>query len=244
MNVGIGRLALSGITTGGSNVGVGMEALTRLTGGSSNFALGGYALANLTTSGQNVAIGYLAGTRIQTGDRNILIGYQSGYGAAADQTGVSDNVCIGNYAGKHLSTGQDKNVLIGSNAGINCTGDDNTMIGFDAGYGVTSGVSNIIIGHYAGYRQTTLSNLLIVDNQLRADAATEQSNAILYGVMAATPAGQTLRINATATISGDLDHDGSNVGFYGTAPVAKQTGVAVTAAGIHAALVNLGLIAA
>lgn len=34
------------------------------------------------------------------------------------------------------------------------------------------------------------------------------------------------------------------VGFYGTAPVAKQTGVAVSAAGIHAALVALGLIAA
>ena len=41
-----------------------------------------------------------------------------------------------------------------------------------------------------------------------------------------------------------LDHDGSTVGFYGTAPIAKQTGVAVTAAGLHAALVNLGLIAA
>lgn len=32
------------------------------------------------------------------------------------------------------------------------------------------------------------------------------------------------------------------VGFYGTTPVAKQTGVAVSAAGVHAALVNLGLI--
>ncbi len=41
-----------------------------------------------------------------------------------------------------------------------------------------------------------------------------------------------------------LDHDGSTAGFYGTTPVAKQTGVAVTAAAIHAALVNLGLIGA
>jgi len=36
----------------------------------------------------------------------------------------------------------------------------------------------------------------------------------------------------------------NDVGFYNTAPVAQQTGVAVTAAGIHAALVNLGLITA
>ena len=35
-----------------------------------------------------------------------------------------------------------------------------------------------------------------------------------------------------------------NVGFYGTTPIAKQTGVAIDAAGIHAALVALGLIAA
>lgn len=34
------------------------------------------------------------------------------------------------------------------------------------------------------------------------------------------------------------------LGFYSTTPIAKQAGVAVSAAGIHAALVNLGLIAA
>jgi len=34
------------------------------------------------------------------------------------------------------------------------------------------------------------------------------------------------------------------LGFYGTAAIAQQTGVAVTDAGIHAALVALGLITA
>jgi hypothetical protein len=37
---------------------------------------------------------------------------------------------------------------------------------------------------------------------------------------------------------------GDKIGFYGAAAVAQQTGVAVSAAGIHAALVNLGLITA
>lgn len=41
-----------------------------------------------------------------------------------------------------------------------------------------------------------------------------------------------------------LTLDTGTLGFYGTAPIAKPTGVAVTAAGIHAALVSLGLIAA
>jgi hypothetical protein len=45
-------------------------------------------------------------------------------------------------------------------------------------------------------------------------------------------------------IDGALNHDGTTIGFYNTTPIAKQTGVAVTAAGIHAALVALGLIAA
>jgi hypothetical protein len=45
-------------------------------------------------------------------------------------------------------------------------------------------------------------------------------------------------------ITGALDHEGTTVGFYNTTPIVKQTGVAVSTAAIHAALVNLGLIAA
>jgi hypothetical protein len=40
------------------------------------------------------------------------------------------------------------------------------------------------------------------------------------------------------------DGSGPAIGFFGTAPAARPTGVAVTAAGIHAALVTLGLITA
>lgn len=53
-----------------------------------------------------------------------------------------------------------------------------------------------------------------------------------------------VKCDAAIEIDGALNHDGSTVGFYGETPVAKQTGVAVDAAGIHAALVNLGLIGA
>ncbi len=45
-------------------------------------------------------------------------------------------------------------------------------------------------------------------------------------------------------IDGALNHDGTTIGFHGTTPITKQTGVEVTAAGVHAALVNLGLISA
>lgn len=54
----------------------------------------------------------------------------------------------------------------------------------------------------------------------------------------------SFRVQGTMEMDGALNHDGATVGFYGTVPVAQQAGVAVTAAAIHAALVNLGLITA
>ncbi len=51
-------------------------------------------------------------------------------------------------------------------------------------------------------------------------------------------------INTDINITGALNHDGATVGFYATTPIAQQTGVAVTAAGIHAAIVALGLFTA
>ena len=55
--------------------------------------------------------------------------------------------------------------------------------------------------------------------------------------------GQPLVV-VTATGAIRVGRTGGTVGFYGTTPIALQTGVAVTAGGIHAALVALGLITA
>ena len=52
-------------------------------------------------------------------------------------------------------------------------------------------------------------------------------------------------VGAATLIGGDLERitvDGTGIGFFATTPAARPTGVAVTAAGIHAALVTLGLI--
>lgn len=55
--------------------------------------------------------------------------------------------------------------------------------------------------------------------------------------------GNSLIVN-TADKRVRIGNSDSYIGFYGTAPIVQQTGVAVTAGGIHAALVNLGLITA
>jgi len=57
-------------------------------------------------------------------------------------------------------------------------------------------------------------------------------------------AADAVNINDNNTGAVNIAASGGKVGFYGATPIAKQTGVAVSAAGIHAALVNLGLIAA
>jgi hypothetical protein len=65
-----------------------------------------------------------------------------------------------------------------------------------------------------------------------------------WQVIATPPSGCTLNFGPGVTPSGlSLNPSGGGIGFYGAAPVTKQTGVAVTTAAIHAALTSLGLIA-
>jgi len=56
--------------------------------------------------------------------------------------------------------------------------------------------------------------------------------------------GRNIQVGKTAgtKIATEGGASGQKLGFFGATPVVQQTGVAVTAAGIHAALVNLGLI--
>jgi hypothetical protein len=56
-------------------------------------------------------------------------------------------------------------------------------------------------------------------------------------------AGNPVIVN-TGTSAIRIGATGGTVGFYGTTPIALQTGVAVTAGGVHAAMVALGLITA
>ena len=192
-NIGIGENVLNFLTTGYRNIGIGYDALTSATTDYQNIGIGIYALSRLTgTARDNTAIGYRSQRYLQTGNYNFSLGSNS---LQNNKVG-SGNIAIGTFA------------LLGNLSNYNLA------IGYNSGRLLTSGNSNIFLGYTSGYRQTTNSNLLIVDNQLRADVATEATNSILYGTMAATPASQTLRINAETHISG-------NVGIGTASPTAK-----------------------
>jgi hypothetical protein len=119
----------------------------------------------------------------------------------------ANNVIIGKNAGMSLI--ESHNVIIGANSLFSATSArTNVAIGRNSGFSLTTGDSNIFIGDNAGYRQTTNSNLFIVDNRERANAATELSHSIVYGVMGANPEDQSLRFNAdTFSFGTDADSD-------------------------------------
>lgn len=77
------------------------------------------------------------------------------------------------------------------------------------------------------------------------DARTSEGNGANYVLLNARNDAEVyanvIRIDATGITIGAT---GAAAGFFGAAPVVRPTGVAVTAEGIHAALVSLGLISA
>lgn len=82
-----------------------------------------------------------------------------------------------------------------------------------------------------------LQNLINLWNKLSAaDKYTFQKNVQIFdghNIILGTNTGTKIGTSA-----------GQKMGFYGTTPIAQQTGIAVSAAGIHAALVALGLFTA
>lgn len=192
-------------------------------------------------SGATVAnnIGYYADVSGSAGANYSFYG-NSGtlYNAGALQ--VDGNCTLGNATtDSHTVTGLLALTAAGTN-GINvtntATGQTGSHHGFDAAMG--------------GSYDTTAGGLSpiaveAVISATRSAGANNLTNTALYGSATGGQVNYGLWVDdGTTRLDGDLDHDGAGVGFYGTAPVAQQTGVAVTAAAIHAALVNLGLITA
>jgi hypothetical protein len=93
-------------------------------------------------------------------------------------------------------------------------------------------------------------------NQLHAYSLADRGTSLLIGthcpankesditIAVGRNAGMLAAIEMGTTNSGEIEFNATRLGFYDTAAIAKQTGVAVSAAGIHAALVALGLIEA
>lgn len=198
-------------TTGNGNTAFGYSALETVSTGTTNTAVGTFALQTLSGGLANTAVGYNAGLRITSGIQNLLLGASSGMNLTSGRY----NVAIGPAALGSAST-TSFNVALGYLSSSAVTGANNVSIG---GYSLKSatGSGNISIGHYSG-GYATGSNEFYVNNKDQTNTATEKANSLLYGVMGATAASQTLAVN------GKLKIDPSAAGYVAPTEALDVTG--------------------
>ena len=128
-----GSLSLRSNTTGTDNCAFGTETMNKNTTGISNAAFGRLGLYQNTTGGSNTAVGTSALQNNTTASNNTAVGFQAGYSA----------------------TTNGYNTFVGQTAGYSTTGVGNTFVGctnasVGAGYFVTTGTKNTIIGGFHG----------------------------------------------------------------------------------------------
>ncbi len=152
-------------------------------------------------------------------------------GAGMTGGGTSGAVTLNVIAGDNITVAADAvalstNVVVGGTLGVTgltkhlAAADRGVYVNGDAiGCGYGNDADDYMVLNYHGYAQgfTRFRDLAIGDGK---------SNTIVQ-----------FTGNGTK-----MEHRGAGLGFYSTSAIAKQTGVAVTAEAIHAALVALGLI--
>jgi hypothetical protein len=216
------------VTLASQNIALGENALLSLTTGYDNSAFGYDSLMYTTTGKGNTGVG--VGTmHYQTiGDNNTAIGLD----ALNLTTQAGRNTAIGANALRQVTEGGG-NTAVGAWALEGATGwaGGNTAIGLNALL-VTTGNYSIAIGYCAGARETGSSKLYI-DNQLNATEAADRTHAIIYGVMDATVANQTLAFNT------------GSMGFFGHVAAAQPTKAGhnnwAAVSDVVAALVAIGI---
>jgi hypothetical protein len=146
LNTVVGDEAMRQNTTGGSNVAVGTGSMLSNTTGTTNTAVGRNSLFSNTTASNNTAVGYEAGYSNTTGHSSVYVGWQSG----RSNTTAIQNTYVGQYAG------------------YSTTGNNNTFIGGGAGYLVSTGTKNTVLGSYSGNQggldiRTSSNNIVLSD---------------------------------------------------------------------------------
>jgi hypothetical protein len=153
-NVFTGYASGDALTLGSSNTAVGRDSLGADTKGNHSVAIGRNALTtqNFTsaTDAYNTAVGSSAGAAVTTGTLNTLIG-----GLAGDALTTGDsNTAIG-YVSLSSDTKGERAVAVGEGALFTQnftseTNNYNTAVGYNAGYAITTGIRNVLIGGLAG----------------------------------------------------------------------------------------------
>jgi len=143
-NTAEGKDALFSLTTGVDNTALGFQALYNGTTASGNTAIGSQALLSNTVGTRNVAVGAAALDSLTSGEMNTAVGNVS------LEQGVSVNF----------------NTALGRHALGRTQGDQNTGLGFFAGWNLSDdGTNNIYIGNAGPVPIGTESNTIRIGTQ-------------------------------------------------------------------------------
>lgn len=213
-NTAVGASALAANEAGGvNNTAVGYQALDANTTGDRNIAVGGNALGANTTGSSNTAFGYFSLQANVSGDSNSSFGDGALYlntgsnntavGASAleQNTTASNITAVGYQAGYSATNAGASSVYVGHQAGYSVTGGSNTLIGTGAGYFITTGTKNTVIGQYNGNAggldiRTTSNNIVLSDGDGAVAAYWDAANTYIPRI--GTGAGtNTVKINST-----------------------------------------------
>lgn len=106
-----------------------------------------------------VWVAYVAGIN----GKSVFVGQSSG---ANDDDDAQNNTAIG-YESLKFNVNGTGNTVLGYQSGLGVTGNsfsNNTLIGSQAGSGLTTGSNNVFLGNLAGSAETAASNKLIIEN--------------------------------------------------------------------------------
>ncbi len=192
--------------TTNNNVGIGLNAGNDITTSNDCILIGTDAGQFITTGDWQIGIGDSACENLTNGDNNIGIGLQALRGNVAGAN-PTQNIGIGNNAGLNISTGAERNIMIGTNScNAITTGDHNVAVGYRAGFSNSTGFDNTFIGADAGDTTTTASNVTCIGHDAVASSATA-SNEITLGDANVT----TLRCAQTSITAISDARDKTNV---------------------------------
>ncbi|KIA93928.1 hypothetical protein OA93_20945 [Flavobacterium sp. KMS] len=161
----------------------GREALDSDTSGSFQQAIGNWALSSNTSGQQNLAVGSSSLSENVTGSYNTSIGmYSSSYSLG------NRNTVLGNQA-------------FSTTVGIqNATGNNNIVIGYQAGRDISTGSGNLLIENITNASITTGNNNIVLNPRQKSGITTGSGNTIIGGFDGAFSANDSeLVVLATGT---------------------------------------------
>ena len=162
-NVGIGNQ--TAVTTQFYNTSFGYNALK---GGTNNTAIGAFA-SQYNTGVGNVSLGYgaLGGTGVSTSNYQVAIGFGALGSALNTSAGDTNTIAIGKLAMGGYDGGAG-NIAVGYQVGYNISSSAaiyNTVLGYNAGLGITTGYSNLAIGYLSLYSVGSGFHNIAIGNQ-------------------------------------------------------------------------------